>query len=882
MLTEDMDFAIFNELDSSGANWQPNGNFIETNPLQLEDNFQSSGSFSTPELEEIIATNGTKEMEFQWQFPESDLTGNFNSNSAYQWNHGDPLTGNFNSAYQWNHGDPFTGNKAIDSDSTDSTKRDVFTDSEAVLEASVFEARNQLEIFANGEDFFNELNQAFELDVSSTEAKAVIEDLASGETMPELEIVSASELDNANAAFGEETIYISEEFLSDNSDSPDAVEGVLLEEIGHFVDGKLSDNDSPGDEGDIFAQVVQDENLSEAELTTSKAEDDSATLDLDGEEINVELSESLTPYTIESGDTLSQIARDELGDGTLWTTIEREDGTTYSEAEAQQIQPGQVVYLPGSNEKPPTPYTIESGDTLSQIARDELGDGTLWTTIEREDGTTYSEAEAQQIQPGQVVYLPGSNEKPPTPYTIESGDTLSQIARDELGDGTLWTTIEREDGTTYSEAEAQQIQPGQVVYLPSEISGGEQPEPSLPDELAGNFKEEIVTIASQQWEFFDRGNLKETEENAWQRVVEYWETPDVKNPLEVDTPEEVGDGNNAWSAAFISWVMHEGGVRDEFDGSLRHSDYINDAIQAKENNDSDSAFFGYRLNEYSPQIGDLVGYARQDGVNYDTATKTGNYKSHTDIVVDVREGEIDVIGGNVSESVTKKTLEIDSEGRLIDDSEDWFVVLSNQLDSPNEEDEASPANPEPAPMSTPYDATEIINSPAVDLNLKKSAEESVPLILSEAEESRVTDPRQIAYILATADHESGLGKNMEEFASGEAYQGRLGNDQPGDGVKYKGRGYVQLTGKTNYEYWSDKLGIDLVDNPELAADPDNAARILVEGMRDGSFTGVGLSEYINGESQDFYNARQIVNGIDPAIAQDIADDAERYYEVLTT
>ncbi|WP_319422728.1 M15 family metallopeptidase [Pleurocapsa sp. FMAR1] len=297
MLTEDMDFAIFNELDSSGANWQPNGNFIETNPLQLEDNFQSSGSFSTPELEEIIATNGTKEMEFQWQFPESDLTGNFNSNSAYQWNHGDPLTGNFNSAYQWNHGDPFTGNKAIDSDSTDSTKRDVFTDSEAVLEASVFEARNQLEIFANGEDFFNELNQAFELDVSSTEAKAVIEDLASGETMPKIEILSANELNNANAAFGEETIYVSEEFLSDNSDSLDVVEGVLLEEMGHYVDRELNLFDSPGDEGDIFSQLVRGDTISGAELDDLQAEDDSATISVDGEVISVELAEpsSLEP-----------------------------------------------------------------------------------------------------------------------------------------------------------------------------------------------------------------------------------------------------------------------------------------------------------------------------------------------------------------------------------------------------------------------------------------------------------------------------------------------------------------------------------------------------------------------------------------------------------
>ena len=52
-------------------------------------------------------------------------------------------------------------------------------------------------------------------------------------------------------------------------------------------------------------------------------------------------------------------------------------------------------------------------------------------------------------------------------------------------------------------------------------------------------------------------------------------------------------------------------------------------------------------------IGDLLGFPREDGLGYDT---TGKYKSHTDIVVDVRvdEGEIDVIGGNVDDSVTQK------------------------------------------------------------------------------------------------------------------------------------------------------------------------------------------------------------------------------------
>lgn len=57
------------------------------------------------------------------------------------------------------------------------------------------------------------------------------------------------------------------------------------------------------------------------------------------------------------------------------------------------------------------------------------------------------------------------------------------------------------------------------------------------------------------------------------------------------------------------------------------------------------------------------------------------------------------------------------------------------------------------------------------------------------------------------------------------YGGRMGNDGPGDGYRYRGRGYIQLTGKDNYEQAGTALGLDLVKHPELAANPENAARI---------------------------------------------------------
>lgn len=109
---------------------------------------------------------------------------------------------------------------------------------------------------------------------------------------------------------------------------------------------------------------------------------------------------------------------------------------------------------------------------------------------------------------------------------------------------------------------------------------------------------------------------------------------------------------------------------------------------------------------------------------------------------------------------------------------------------------------------------------------------------------------------------------------------QLDNTQPGDGAKYKGRGYTQLTGRGSYQKWSDLLGIDLVMFPDKAAQPDIAKQILVKGMRDGTFTGYKLSDYINNSSQDFFNARNIVNGgLDRA--SEIASIAEGYFSVLT-
>ena len=139
-------------------------------------------------------------------------------------------------------------------------------------------------------------------------------------------------------------------------------------------------------------------------------------------------------------------------------------------------------------------------------------------------------------------------------------------------------------------------------------------------------------------------------------------------------------------------------------------------------------------------------------------------------------------------------------------------------------------------------------------------------IVAECLRQGVTDKAQIAYILATAKHESDGYATREEYSSGEQYEGRtdLGNTQPGDGVRFKGRGYVQVTGRDNYQKYSQILGKDFAANPAQMADPDVSLFTLVHGMKNGTFTTARLSEYVGGGRQDFVGARAVVNGNDRA------------------
>jgi len=195
-----------------------------------------------------------------------------------------------------------------------------------------------------------------------------------------------------------------------------------------------------------------------------------------------------------------------------------------------------------------------------------------------------------------------------------------------------------------------------------------------------SFKKRLISNANREWKLWgeqtrvfgpmQNTGSRECDSVYRDRVGEYWKKGTGRNldGCDRDVP---------WSAAFISFVMKKSGAGNHFKYSSGHSTYIRDTIQNRKRNRK-SPFKGYELSEKPVELGDLVCYTRQNNVNYDT---THSYKSHCDIVVKVNknQGFAEVIGGNVTDGVTKRVVKVDSKGYLIDRTNDWFSIIKNYM-----------------------------------------------------------------------------------------------------------------------------------------------------------------------------------------------------------
>lgn len=147
----------------------------------------------------------------------------------------------------------------------------------------------------------------------------------------------------------------------------------------------------------------------------------------------------------------------------------------------------------------------------------------------------------------------------------------------------------------------------------------------------------------------------------------------------------------------------------------------------------------------------------------------------------------------------------------------------------------------------------------------------------------IDTPLRAAHFLAQVAHESDGFSTTEEYASGRAYEGRrdLGNVQPGDGVRFKGRGLIQLTGRTNYGWVGRALGLPLTDHPEAVNDPHTYLLVSCEFWHRRNLVArsdaddlVGITRAVNGGLNGLDSRRKYLAAAKLQLAEHAADRVE--------
>ena len=187
--------------------------------------------------------------------------------------------------------------------------------------------------------------------------------------------------------------------------------------------------------------------------------------------------------------------------------------------------------------------------------------------------------------------------------------------------------------------------------------------------------EALLMQCVSEWIRFDRGRGPENAKPWRQRVGEMWAARGYK--------DWDGVTKKPWSAAFISWVIERAGYTD-FLFAVGHAKYIQQAIHRREIGEN-GPFWGFRLNEHKPQLGDIVCIDRSNqGIDYDYAEDHDRYDSHCDIIVQLRPDSVRTIGGNTGQSefghngsVAMKTMPLDANGFLTAGGRRFAILRNN-------------------------------------------------------------------------------------------------------------------------------------------------------------------------------------------------------------
>ena len=166
-------------------------------------------------------------------------------------------------------------------------------------------------------------------------------------------------------------------------------------------------------------------------------------------------------------------------------------------------------------------------------------------------------------------------------------------------------------------------------------------------------------------------------------------------------------------------------------------------------------------------------------------------------------------------------------------------------------------------------------------NINQNQVDGLEFLLSKFDNENFS-AEQVAYMLSTVKHETAhTFQPIEERGGYNQFKYLIGKRCIRNLIeanKFKGRGYVQITGRTNYEKFSLSLQDDFITYPLRVMLPETAYKIMIYGFVNGSFTGKKLTDYIDGDKLDYYNARRIRNGENKASL--IQGYAEKIFEGL--
>jgi hypothetical protein len=205
------------------------------------------------------------------------------------------------------------------------------------------------------------------------------------------------------------------------------------------------------------------------------------------------------------------------------------------------------------------------------------------------------------------------------------------------------------------------------------VSGSFLRRPTTPN------REALIASVHAQYMRFNHGMGKEHIQPFAGFVGEMWKAIHINN---LDGTHR----DQPWSAAAISFmVRHASAAYAGFRFEAAHSKFIHHAIKCREANDATAPFWGFRLDEARPEIGDIVARDNPDHgpvVTFDVAAAMDSYRSHSDIVVQIDSAKqrLLAIGGNVSNSVSITVYDL-APGDFLADTKNTFALLKNRTDS---------------------------------------------------------------------------------------------------------------------------------------------------------------------------------------------------------